>query len=115
MGDNPMIPLLKYQPMSHPGNQMNLAPQCTIETLFVKAKEEDSPEATARLLHAILSAKVDSTFHKINVHAAMTLADVKKQFEPIFNQAKHFQKSKNAKSLIVTVRVCLCHMHMQVL
>jgi hypothetical protein len=115
MGDNPMIPLLKYQPISNPGNQMSPAPDCSIETLFTKAKEENSPEATACLLYAILSAKVDSTFHKINVHAAMTPAVVKKHFEPIFDQARYFQESKNAKSLIVTVRVCLCHMHMQVL
>lgn len=44
-------------------------------------------QATAELLHAVLTAQLKSTFHKINVHAAMTPADVQKYFKPVFEQA----------------------------
>lgn len=104
MGENPMIPLLKYKP---PSRQKDEPVATSMEALFKRAKDEDSPEAIAHLLYAILSAEVDTTFHKINVHAAMTPADVKQHFEPIFKQASFFLESKKRASketLIVTVR-----------
>lgn len=111
MRDNPMIPLLKYRTLPDEQNSEEIDGSATsaasMEQLFEKSKKEGSPEVTARLLHAIFSAEVDSTFHKINVHAAMTPADVEKHFEPIFRQANFFLQSKRKKpeeTLIVTVR-----------
>ena len=98
MGENPIIPLLTHK------NQT-----MSIEDIFERAKEEDcSPEATAHLLYAILSAEVDSTFHKINIHAAMTPEDVKKYFELVFRQAEHclqYAIGKPYDPLTVTVRI----------
>lgn len=117
MGKNPMIPLLKYELPAIPNGQKSepiVTPKRPIEELFEKAKEEDSPEATAHLLYAILLAEVVTTFHKINVHAAMTPTDVKKHFEPIFNQAKCFLESKYRapkEKLIVTVRINNIYTH----
>lgn len=71
----------------------------TLEELFTTAEEENSPEATAHLLQAILSAQVESTFHKINVHAALTPVEIKKLFEPVFSQAKHLQETYCQKKL----------------
>ena len=46
----------------------------------------------------MLSAQIKPTFHKINIHAAMTPADIHKLLEPVFEQAKQlkdsFDKSK---------------------
>lgn len=113
MGESPMIPLLKYQASpvnSHENAENEVHTTCTesLEELFERAKEEDySPEATEHLLYAILSAEVGSAFHKINIHAAMTLEDVKKHFEPVFSQAEYFLqygKRKPEDTLTVTVR-----------
>ena len=98
MGENPIIPLLTHEKQNK-----------SMEDIFETAKEEDySPEATAHLLYAILSAEVDSTFHKINVHAAMTPEDAKKHFELVFRQAEHClqcAKGKPYDPLTVTVRI----------
>lgn len=108
MGNNPMIPLLvQVTDKQESGNNCPVTAAVSMCKLFDKAKNEDSPEATASLLYAIFSTEVDSTFHKINVHAAMTPADVRKLFEPIFRQANFFLDSKREKpedTLIVTVR-----------
>ena len=45
-------------------------------------------QSTASLLHAVLSAQIKPTFYKLNVHAAMTPADIWNHFEPVFAQAK---------------------------
>ena len=45
-------------------------------------------QTTAKLLYALLAAQLKPTFHKINVHAAMTPADIWHRFEPAFEQAK---------------------------
>lgn len=83
MRSNPMVPLLvsKAMPTTH------------LEDLFDEAEREDTPEATAHLLDAILQAQVEPTFHKINVHAAMTPAEVKVQFEPVLSQAKDLEEA----------------------
>lgn len=69
-----------------------------MEDLFDEAERRVSPEATAQLIYAILQAEVEPTFHKINVHAAMTPAEVKSQFEPVFDQAKCLQEAYLRKS-----------------
>ena len=55
-------------------------------------------QATAKLLHAVLCATIKPTFHKINVHAAMTPAEIEQHFKPAFQQAKElrdaYQRSK---------------------
>ena len=51
------------------------------------------PQSTAHLLHGILNAQITPTFHKVNVHAAMTPGDIKKHFEPVFSQARVLQEA----------------------
>ncbi len=50
------------------------------------------------LLHAVLCAQIKPTFHKINIHAAMTPSDIQEHFKPVFEQAKElsdaYHKSK---------------------
>ena len=70
---------------------------CPLEQLFEEAEEQKSPEACARLLQAILVAQVQPTFHKINVHAAMTPAEIRKLFEPVFAQAQLLQNTFRQK------------------
>lgn len=69
----------------------------SLDELFVKAEKENTPETTAHLLQALLVAKVDSTFYKINVHAAMTPAEIKNHLEPVFVQAKILQEFHKKK------------------
>ena len=82
-----LAPMKKYPIVS----LLTLNESCkyTLEELFTKAEQENSPEATAHLLEAVFSAQLESTFHKINVHAALTPAEIKTLFEPIFKQAKN--------------------------
>ncbi len=55
-------------------------------------------QATVMLLHAVLCAQIKPTFHKINIHAAMTPSDIQKHFKLVFDQARElsdaFKKSK---------------------
>ena len=92
----------------------HLPPKKPIEELFTEMKD-DTIKSTVNLLYAILSAQVKSTFHKINVHAAMTPSEVWLHFEPAFNQAnelqeKYLQMKPDSSSTtedmpLVTVRV----------
>ena len=82
MREDPMVPLLECK----------ATPTKTMRELFNQMDSEDSPEATAHLLYAILLAEVESTFHKINVHAAMTPAEVKTLLQPVIAQAKDLQE-----------------------
>ena len=78
MRNDPVVPLLAFK-----------EPQIrSLEELFADLDSDGGPDATARLLQAVLKAQVAPTFHKINVHAAMTPAEIKKLFEPVFEQAK---------------------------
>ena len=43
---------------------------------------------TAKLLHGVLTAQIRPTFHKINVHAAMTPEDILTELTPVFEQAR---------------------------
>ena len=45
-------------------------------------------QSTARLFYRILFTQIKPTFHKLNVHAAMTPTDIWNQLEPVFTQAK---------------------------
>ncbi len=45
-------------------------------------------QATARLLMAVMNAQIKPTFHKVNVHAALTPADILGHLRPAFDQAK---------------------------
>ena len=51
-----------------------------------------SLQTTAGLLHAVLSASVQSTFHKINVHTALTPDQIWKYFEPVIDQATFLEE-----------------------
>lgn len=69
---------------------------CQYEELIVKTIPMSSclsPQATANLLYAVLTAQLKSTFHKINVHAAMTPADIQKYFNPVFEQANALKEA----------------------
>ena len=56
-------------------------------------------QTTAELLYAVLTAHVKSTFHKINVHAAMTPTDIHNYFQPVFQQARALRKAFERKAL----------------
>ena len=49
-------------------------------------------QSTASLLYGILSAQIKPTFHKVNVHAAMTPADIWNHLKDVFTQAKKLQE-----------------------
>lgn len=87
MRNDPVVPLLTFAD----------ADIQSLDELFAEAETEDTPEATARLLQAVLVAQVEPTFHKINVHAAMTPAEVKDLFEPVFSQALLLQEAHKKK------------------
>lgn len=75
--NDPVIPLLSFE-----------VPEIkSFDDLFKLSEKQNCPKTTALLLNAVLKAKVKSSFHKINVHAAMTPADVKRNFAPILEQA----------------------------
>ena len=63
-----------------------------IEKFFTDA-ENDSQENTAYLLKAILFAESNSTFHKINIHAALTPMDLKRLMNPAMEQAQKLQQA----------------------
>ena len=81
MRNDPVLPLLTFEDPDHE----------SLDELFEKAGSEATAEMTAHLLHAILKAQVKSSFYKINVHAAMTPADIKKLFAPVVQQAELLQ------------------------
>ena len=62
------------------------------KTVITNAKDHNASLHTARLLEAFLSAHVMNTFHKLNVHAALTPKDFHQFFTPIFKQAEELQK-----------------------
>ena len=82
MRNDPIIPLLT---LGEPNER-------SLDELFFKIERDSTPKATANLLQAILLAEVATTFYKINVHAALTPTEIKKQFLPIFDQAKLLEK-----------------------
>ena len=63
----------------------------SLEGMFEVADQEKTTDSIAQLLYAITCAKFESTFHKINVHAALSPTDVFKLLEPAFSQAKKLQ------------------------
>ncbi|CAI8052619.1 E3 ubiquitin-protein ligase rnf213-alpha [Geodia barretti] len=64
---------------------------------------DKSAQATACLLHAVLTSEVKSTFHKINVHAALTPQQVGRHLHPAIEQARFLMNTpfdgKDKKSL----------------
>ena len=50
-------------------------------------------QSTASLLYGVLFAQIKPTFHKLNIHTAMTATDIRKYLEPVFSQAKALQKA----------------------
>ena len=50
-------------------------------------------QSTARLLYGVLNAQIKPSFHKLNLHAAMTPADIWSHLEPVFSQAKMLQEA----------------------
>ena len=79
--NDPILPLLASR------NSQKLS----LEELFDKANQDETPESIAQLLYAVTHAELESTFHKINVHAAMTPSEISRLLEPAFNQAKRLQ------------------------
>ena len=53
-------------------------------------------QSTASLLYGVLNAQIKPTFHKLNVHAAMTPADIWNHLNPVFTQAKKLQDAFNS-------------------
>jgi hypothetical protein len=99
MKNNPMISLLTYKPPPTAHGEAQIMPIKSINELFDEAERDSLPETTAYILYAILSAEVKSTFHKINIHAALTPEQIKKLFEPAFTQARYFYDAKERQSL----------------
>ena len=93
------------------------SPCCTFEKLFSDA--EKSAEHIASLLEAILQAEVDSTFHKINIHAALTSADLETLLNPVVEQAqllqKAFSSSSDAVPFVTVSIVALANLNVHVL
>ena len=50
-------------------------------------------KAVASLLHAVMNAEIKLTFHKVNVHAAMTPSDILGHLQPVFDQARSLKES----------------------
>lgn len=77
------------------------------DNLFQCCEANNTAETTAKLLYAILTAEVKSTFHKINVHAALKPAEIRKLFEPALCQARLLSQEtyclKNSRTPFVTV------------
>ncbi len=97
MGDIPVIHLLECNPVKENSDgvvetKLPSSPVNSIEELFQELKRDTTVEATVHLLYAIFSAKVKQTFHKLNVHAALTPTEVKDQLEPAISQAKDLQE-----------------------
>ena len=90
MRNDPVVPLLTLEGVRpHPTH--------SLEELFEEAEQDKTPDTVARLLQAILVAHVQPTFHKINVHAAMTPAEIRKLFRPVFTQAQLLQATYRQK------------------
>ena len=65
-------------------------------------------QATAELLHAIRASEVVSTFHKINVHAALTPCQVWHLLQPAIKQANSLQDAyKSSKAKVASLHVPL--------
>ena len=62
------------------------------EIIAISAIKYPSHEHTCKFLTEILSAKPVDTFVKINVHSALTPADIKFKFNEIIERAKQFAK-----------------------
>ena len=62
------------------------------ETIATSAIKYPSPEHTCKFLTEILSAKPVDTFVKINVHSALTPAEIKFKFNEIIERAKQLSK-----------------------
>ena len=45
----------------------------------------------------MLNAQIKPTFHKLNVHAAMTPDDIQKHLDPVFAQAMKLHESFKSK------------------
>ncbi len=60
----------------------------SLKQIYIQSLKSPRVNTTAELLHAIMHAEVESCFHKINVHAALTPSDIKCILDPIIQQAK---------------------------
>ena len=78
MRNDPMVPLLTFK-----ATNTNF-----LDELFNDVEISDSSEGIAHLLQSIFTAQVTPTFHKINIHAAMTPSIIKSLFQPVFAQAR---------------------------
>ena len=50
-------------------------------------------QSTASLLYGVMFAEIMPTFHKLNIHSAMTATDLWNSLEPVFSQAKVLQEA----------------------
>ena len=76
---------------------------CSFKELI--ADIEKGLEHTAFLLEAILLAEVGSTFHKINIHAALTPVDIITLLEPAIKQAQLLQETFSGTSTVPFITV----------
>ncbi len=97
MRNDPVVPLLTRRTPCGATPAIPADQPHPLEQLFEEAEREGTPEAFARLLQAILTAQVQPTFHKINVHAAMTPTEIRQLFEPVFSQAQLLQHTYRRK------------------
>lgn len=114
MKDDPVVTLLtvKHGPSMEElfdAAELECSAQVFVEHAYMCVITCDTLQATAELLYALLTAKPMSTFHKLNVHAAMTPADIQKHFKPIFEQAntlkEAFKRRAQSEQLAATSQV----------
>ena len=76
-----------------------------VPSLHHPLPHKHTKQSTASLLFGVLSAQIKPTFHKMNVHAAMTPDDIWNHLEPVFTQARKlkdaFEKVADQRTLRV--------------
>lgn len=73
--------------------------------MFDEAQQSNSSISIAKLLYYILKSAVQSTFHKVNVHGALTLDEIWTLFQPAIHQANLLQKQSQYEKKSVIVHI----------
>ncbi len=55
------------------------------------------PQVTATLLLGVMNAQIKPTFHKVNVHAAMTPTEILALLHPVFDQARALKEGHQSR------------------
>ncbi len=71
-------------------SMLTIQDSCSVplHQLFDIASKEKNSQHTSTLLSALLYATITSTFHKINVHGAMTQTEITNELKPALVQAR---------------------------